>query len=585
MAWRLHALRWMLVLMAVLCLPLVVRAETLPSVLSSDEPYQYWPFRRSVLDAPLPSEAAWGAFPLRPDWKGAMAKQGRDLRIVAFRGNQYEEVPFWVQEVPGVWNGRPPCVATVMQLSSSENSQVQDILDFGATCWFDRLDLDMADAPLAATLSLAVAEKGPEGPFVPVAAGARPFVLWEESGDKRWVHRFVRLPRAQQARFVRFTWQGAHGTLQGAKGTLERGAVGTHFSRAAWEQKIETRMEQGQRFDRYWLQVPRDLSAVALRMDTTVPLYRRVVRLLRRQQTDGEAAQASVLAQAWLYRWPLPAAMEGLPGAVVENDRLPLPAVAPGEEVVVEIAGGVDEPRIFPRFFWESTVARVVFPVQSGVQRWLVYYGNSFARSVVITPEKNGFSEQNIVALDLGKEAPNTLFRVREQPAFAYAPGETVDVRAFQYLRKLPTVDKEDLYWLELPAEDLALLRGDRADLRIVDDTLRSIPFARAVAGGAVLRLVAKLRPAVQYTVLLGSSQARAPLVQTLGLYQEYLARQALPLVLSARESNPAFRLSSQVVWQGFGWLWLVGGVCLVLAGVVTWVALRLIRGKKSTSA
>jgi hypothetical protein len=87
----------------------------------------------------------------------------------------------------------------------------------------------------------------------------------------------------------------------------------------------------------------------------------------------------------------------------------------------------------------------------------------------------------------LGPSRPNPAFDGSPALAFAMRPGATIDPRRFARRRTLDVrPSSEGLSRLRLSAEDLSSLRGDLADLRIVDGASRQWPYLVERGDGAI---------------------------------------------------------------------------------------------------
>jgi len=78
----------------------------------------------------------------------------------------------------------------------------------------------------------------------------------------------------------------------------------------------------------------------------------------------------------------------------------------------------------------------------------------------------------------LGAVRDNSSYRADPALAFAMRPGVEADVRLYNHRRRITVADARDgLSRVELGASDLALLRSDLADVRIVDAQNRQWPY------------------------------------------------------------------------------------------------------------
>ncbi|MBK5256469.1 MAG: DUF3999 family protein, partial [Vicinamibacteria bacterium] len=121
---------------------------------------------------------------------------------------------------------------------------------------------------------------------------------------------------------------------------------------------------------------------------------------------------------------------------------------------------------------------RLLFPVSS--KTLTLYYGNEGTR----TPAYDLESLRPRIAQALGTtgaalsgEEVNPLFR-REPPLrFAASLGASLDPGPWRHERAIAPIREEDVYTITLTAEDLTVSRPDLADLRVVNEANRQVPF------------------------------------------------------------------------------------------------------------
>ena len=165
-----------------------------------------------------------------------------------------------------------------------------------------------------------------------------------------------------------------------------------------------------------------------------------------------------------------------------------------GGQLVLEVQNGDSPPLRNLRVTVSGVASRVLFPVADG-GAWTLYYGNTATRAPVYDLEmlkmRLGLSPRFVTA-ELGPETANPRYRPVAPMQFVAPHGAPLEARHWRMVRKLTLPKVEDIYTVTLAAADLAVLRPDLGDLRIVGDLGRQIPFileARAADGEISLRI------------------------------------------------------------------------------------------------
>jgi hypothetical protein len=109
-----------------------------------------------------------------------------------------------------------------------------------------------------------------------------------------------------------------------------------------------------------------------------------------------------------------------------------------------------------------------------------LYYGNTVTRPAVYDLEQLRTAvavvpEYPVAAL--GPEIANPRFRQPAPLAFVASRGASVDTRAWRFARPIRISGPEDLYTAVVPPADVARLRRDMGDLRLVDEADRQVPY------------------------------------------------------------------------------------------------------------
>jgi hypothetical protein len=129
-----------------------------------------------------------------------------------------------------------------------------------------------------------------------------------------------------------------------------------------------------------------------------------------------------------------------------------------------------------------GVVERILFPAVN--PKLVLYYGNRRTHAPLY--DIRSLSQGLTGSLDdstcwgratLGQEAENPRFRPAVPLPFAPLVGAGLDASRWQTRRPLQAANGEDVYTLTLAASDLARLRDDFGDLRLVDPEGRQVPF------------------------------------------------------------------------------------------------------------
>jgi hypothetical protein len=151
------------------------------------------------------------------------------------------------------------------------------------------------------------------------------------------------------------------------------------------------------------------------------------------------------------------------------------PVAAP---LILEIDDGDSPPLARPRVTLSGMERRALVPVAGG--GLTLYYGNAATRRPVYDLEalRTRLSLADGYPLaTLGAEAANPRFVPLAPMAFLPSRGAAADTSKWVISRDLEIAGGDDVYTLTLGAADLAYLRPDLGDLRIVDGERRQVPY------------------------------------------------------------------------------------------------------------
>jgi hypothetical protein len=445
-----------------------------------DQERSAWPYRRAVT---LSTQAGAGlaAIDVDPEVAARAQVDLQDLRLIDGGGR---ELP-WVavraggREVQTSWTGR------LVDARRERRVRSVWVVDLGDARSFDRVSLDLPEQDFVKRVRLE-ASLSTGGPWTVLADDAGVF-------DRPWRllrvhHTTVALPGTATARFLRVTADDVRSRpidLVGLTASTTRRTEGREWRRPV---AIRPAGSEGG-LSRYRLDLPPRFPVETLELDADEAAFSRRVAVRETVETGGRRDER-LLGEGLVYRLRLEE--ESLSA---ENRGLDLQRPL-GSEVTLEVDDGDSPPLTRLRVSAVGTVNRLVFP--AAPPPLVLYYGNDVTRAPVY--------DLQALQLLLGAAVTATAAVGPEEanPRFAPAPplpmvadrGAPLDVDQWKSLRRLSIGDREDLYAVVLPAEDLALLREDLADVRVADPDDKQVPFVlERDAVQAVLDLSAEKQP------------------------------------------------------------------------------------------
>jgi hypothetical protein len=445
-----------------------------------------WKYRREVT---VVSEGPIASLVLPPELSAHSHPRGFDLRLVDARGGEIPYVLDWSGEREGLATWRAGVKDIRRESETTERHspvRSQWLVDFGTRRSFTELKLDVRGDGFAWHVRVETSEDG--AGFETIATDAPLF-------DQEWNGARVRrtsleFDQPRTGRFVRLTARGAPDApafeLTGLEATLRRRLKGDAWSMDVAAARMNpTRDAQ---VSRYELAASSALPFDEVEIDCDDAAFARRVRLLEVTERGGGSVE-TVLGDGSLFR--LRSADAVIAGAVT---RLAT-RNGTGGTLVLEIADG-DSPALRDvRVRLRGTRLRLVFPTPAGGVT--LYHGNPVTRAPLYDIEamrSRLVQAAGLMPARLGPEVPNPGYR-REPPLrFPATLGAPVDASGWRAVRPLLSIDEEDVYALTLTAADLRVLRGDLADLRIVNAEDRQVPFLldRDAAEEAVTLAVAR---------------------------------------------------------------------------------------------
>ncbi|MGE0464124.1 MAG: DUF3999 family protein [Vicinamibacterales bacterium] len=435
-------------------LPGVIVAAQEPG--PNDEQRSAWRFRRTVT---VPAEAGGRllAVPVPPEVQARSQPDLRDLRLVDADGR---EAPFIVHEdnarrAERRWTGR---------LDEARQERRRDsawTVDLGEIVSFNRLELDIPSTAFSKRLAV---ETSVDGAAWEVAG--TDFLAFDRIWQAQNVHDTTLDVGARQARFVRLVADDTRSRPISLRGVTAVQA--DDLPGATWSAEVRLeRIGSGDGRTRYRVPVADGHPVRRLAIDADDPGFARGVTVFERRG-DEERAIGSGL----VYRLRLPDETADPDGLEIGVTR------ASGGALVVEIADGDNPPLENPRV--RLSGPRTLLVASTTAHALTLYYGNSVTRPAVYDLEqlRTALAVLPTYPLaSLGPEAENPRFRQPAPLAFVAARGAAVDARAWRFARPVAITGPEDIYTMVVSPPDLAQLRRDLGDLRIVDEANRQVPY------------------------------------------------------------------------------------------------------------
>lgn len=426
-----------------------------------DEQRAAWQYRRAVTVRAEPGKG-FASLAMPPEVGARCQPDLRDVRLVSGDGGEVQYVVDRAveREVIPIWNGR--LVDTVRE----KKTRTSWVVDLGAAREFDRMNLDVRERDFAKRVLVEVSEDGRAWRAIEPDAGIF---------DRAWAggqihHTTVALPDRVTARYVRLTADDRRSKpldVYGVAVSAARRVAADEWRRPVAMERLQT--EGG--VTRYRLDLPSRFPLESFQLESDDPAFARRV-VLSEVRMRNDRLEEVVLGDAYLYRVRIED--EDLSAEAL---LLPLRSKPQGGELVLDVHDGDSPPLRVARGVASSPATRVIFPVLPGALT--LYYGNEATRAPLYDIEalrwRLGVSPA-FAGSALGAEAENPRYR-RALPIPPAAPrGAVLGVPRWKAMRRVNIAGREDLYTLTLAGADLALLRSDLGDLRIVDDQDRQVP-------------------------------------------------------------------------------------------------------------
>ncbi len=452
---------------------------------NTDEARSGWKFRRSVTVTTAGQPAAFAALPLPPEVAAAAQPDLRDLRLIGADGR---ETPFVVErktdrKVARQWDG------DLTDTRSAKKLRTVWTVDFREPRRFDTIELRIGDTNFAKRFRVEASDDATGWRELAADAG-----IFDRQWNFRVHHTVIRLPSPQTARYVRLTaddQRSAPISIRGVAVHIARDVAGERWSRRAG---IAQESDAGTT-SRYRLDLPPGLPIEKVEIESDDVAFSRCLALVEEREISGRRTSIT-LGSGEVYRLKLED--DGLSGETLSFSV----GTPQGGGLTLEVQNGDSPPLRNLRVTVSGVASRVLFPAAGADGQWTLYYGNTATRAAVYDLEmlkmRLGLNPR-FVAAGLGPETRNPRYQPVPPMQFVAPHGAPLEARQWKMARALMLPKVEDIYTVTLAAADLALLRPDFGDLRVVGVSGRQIPFileSNAAEAEVALRIEPDTRPA-----------------------------------------------------------------------------------------
>lgn len=424
-----------------------------------DEQRAAWSHRRAVAVPAV--ETGFVALDLPPELLARCRQDLADLRLVEGDGR---EVPYLLdrareRSAETRWSG------ALVDSRREQRRWSSWTLDLRAARSFDTLLLTIPEQDFAKAVRVELSEDG---------AGWREAVREAGVFDRPWStrihHTRIELPQPATARYVRLTLDDGRSrpvNVTGIEVARARPLPGESWSRPARVAALAS--EPGR--SRYGLSGVAGLPFETLALEPDEAAFSRHVRVIEASLKNGRREE-TVLGEGEIYR--LRADDKALAAEALSLSVRP----PSGGELILEVRDDDSPPLRPPRATVSAAATRLLFAGTPGQPT--LYYGNPLTRQARYDLESQRIriaAALPFPGAELGPEQANPRFRAPLPLAFTPARGAALEARRWSRERVLAGIGREDLYTLTLAATDLAALRRDFADLRLVDESDSQVPF------------------------------------------------------------------------------------------------------------
>lgn len=479
--------------------PRPARAESLPT----DEVRSAFRLRRGVLVPEAADRAGFAVLPLQPELNSGGTPPWRDLRLHRLGSEGAREVPYIIDEQQP-YQAIDAVVGTLVDTRSDRDIQTVWVVDLGKIRTFDRIEFEVPESEFAKRVQIELGNEQ-NGVYRTLRKDYGIFDRpWTQEPSLRIHHTSVELASAEHARYIRITADDRNRnhpvTMSGVRVQRSAKVAGTRWTRPAPVRELaeEAAAEPAKnrrgkppapRYSRYRLEIPGTLPIEEITIDAADPAFVRRMRIVE-ARAENERGEPIVRAEGVVFRVvgaaasSLAAGPEELAG---EERTLRVSSRPGGQPLVLEVDNGQNPPLSGITVTVAGTGARLIFPTLPGDTRFVLYYSSSTARAPLydLALVKSRLAQLDLVQATIGAEEQNPRFRTAPPLQFVRSAGAPLDATHFRFRHTLVPGQGArfpEIFGVLLSAEDVALLRPDLADVRIIDDKDRQVPYVLEAA-------------------------------------------------------------------------------------------------------
>ena len=441
---------------------------------SQDAARAAWRYRRPVVLADGARADGFMAITIPPEVAERSQAGLADLRLVSEDGR---EVPYVLDvDVPRTAERRRSGRLVAAPVEPRRLSAW--VVDFEDPTAFDRLELDIDGAGFSKRIEVETSLDGTQW----TRAGGEAWVF-----DRPWRGRRIHDTAIEQAapltaRYVRLTaddWRSTPVTVRGVTAVLTTHLGGRRWTREAALVRLDTPAGQP---SRYRIDAPAGAPVERIAIATDDAAFWRDVHVF---EAGPRGDLTPVSGRETIYR-------VRLDEADLDAERLDVDLVRPvAAPLIVEIDDGDSPPLARPRVTLSGMERRALVPATAAPLT--LYYGNAATRRPVYDIEalRTRLSlVERYPQATLGPETANPRYAPLAPMAFLASRGAVADTSRWTLSRQLKITGGDDVYTLTLAPRDLAYLRPDLGDIRLVDGERRQVPYVlepRAAAARVAL--------------------------------------------------------------------------------------------------
>lgn len=458
---------------------MIMRQRVLPALLvalaatsgtgglsSAEENFNAWRYRREVVPAEergVPG-ARFARIVLPPEVVMESRIALRDVRLVGANGRV---VPYIQDEAVLHRSVKTWAAKLVDTRQVAEGTMSVWVADLGAKRRFDEAKATIPDQDFARRAEL---EGSPDRRTW--TRLARDAGLFDARWGRRIHHTAIEVPAGSEARYLRLTIDNGSATpvtVSGLQVMAVEGGI-----RETWRREVDLIPETSERgVSRYRLDLRHGFPIDRVELVAADGAFARAVRLVEEWNAPGTGAiQRKTWGQGDLYRWRR---------ANVGGEMLSFYArgrAAP--RMILEVEDQDSPPLRDVGLVISGTSTRLLFSPDHAGERLVLYYANPVAEAPKYDLERlrSEFTrERLLVTYSVGAEETSRPYERAVPMDFLPARGAAIDPLEWKRARALRIGMAPDIYAVSLAPVDLAWLRPDLNDIRLVDEGGNQVPY------------------------------------------------------------------------------------------------------------